>query len=161
MPSKVCSKCQQEKPLSEFHNNSNSKDGKHWWCKQCRKEYRQTERGREVDRRASKKYARTPKGREVRRKALRKYAKTEKGKQVYERAYKKYHEQNKDRKRAHWKVFQAVQKGILPHISTQTCNRCGAPAIHYHHHSYKPEHWLDVKPLCHKCHVIEHFGKMY
>lgn len=36
---KLCSKCNLEKPLSEFNKNRNSKDGHAAWCKICNKEY--------------------------------------------------------------------------------------------------------------------------
>lgn len=32
---KVCKDCQIEKPLSEFHNNKQAKDGKQYYCKPC------------------------------------------------------------------------------------------------------------------------------
>ena len=32
---KKCSKCKIEKPLSEFHNVKNGKQGKHHYCKEC------------------------------------------------------------------------------------------------------------------------------
>lgn len=35
MESKQCTKCRLNKPLSEFHNNKNSKDGKTYQCKHC------------------------------------------------------------------------------------------------------------------------------
>ncbi len=37
---KVCTKCNEEKPLSEFHkNHTNKVDGHNWSCKSCIKEY--------------------------------------------------------------------------------------------------------------------------
>ncbi len=35
MPTKVCVKCRQEKPVEEFHRNSRSADGLHSYCKEC------------------------------------------------------------------------------------------------------------------------------
>jgi len=32
---KICSKCKQEKHISEFHNNKHNPDGKCWWCAVC------------------------------------------------------------------------------------------------------------------------------
>jgi hypothetical protein len=32
---KVCTKCNEEKPLSEFYAHKKSKDGYAWWCKGC------------------------------------------------------------------------------------------------------------------------------
>jgi len=42
---KVCLKCKQEKPLSEFGKNNQSKDGKTYWCLQCKREYNAWYRG--------------------------------------------------------------------------------------------------------------------
>jgi len=55
--------------------------------------------------------------------------------------------------RAHRAVSNAVNEGKLPHISTRQCNKCGGQAVDYHHHSYEPECWLDVEPLCRSCHL--------
>lgn len=32
---KTCTKCLEEKPLTEFHNNKRTKDGKAYYCKPC------------------------------------------------------------------------------------------------------------------------------
>ena len=40
MKTKVCTKCGVEKDISDFPNNKNSKDRKHWWCKLCQNESR-------------------------------------------------------------------------------------------------------------------------
>lgn len=32
---KVCNKCQEEKPLSDFHKNKATKDGHQYFCKEC------------------------------------------------------------------------------------------------------------------------------
>lgn len=34
---KACTKCREQKPLDEFPNNVNSKDGKHCWCRVCQR----------------------------------------------------------------------------------------------------------------------------
>ena len=56
MENKVCSKCKQSKPKSEFTKDKSRRDGLIVWCKQCRLEYQRLPR--EVDRRRkySKKY---------------------------------------------------------------------------------------------------------
>ncbi len=38
MGSKTCARCKVEKPLSEYHNRRQTKDGRHYACKECRKE---------------------------------------------------------------------------------------------------------------------------
>lgn len=37
MESKPCLKCEQEKPLSDYHNHAGRKDGKSTTCKDCAK----------------------------------------------------------------------------------------------------------------------------
>lgn len=36
---KRCSRCDTEKPLTDFRNNSKAKDGLAYWCRQCFREY--------------------------------------------------------------------------------------------------------------------------
>lgn len=35
MPKKKCSRCQIERPLNQFHNKKEARDGKNWTCKEC------------------------------------------------------------------------------------------------------------------------------
>lgn len=37
LQTKQCSKCKEEKPLSEFSKNKRTKDGYHFYCKDCKK----------------------------------------------------------------------------------------------------------------------------
>lgn len=54
-------------------------------------------------------------------------------------------------------VSRAVKKGVLLPVATQRCCDCDAWAQQYHHNNgYEPEHWLDVVPLCRRCHVARH-----
>ena len=39
MKTKVCTKCKEHKPLNEFHKSKKYKDGLHYECKSCKKEY--------------------------------------------------------------------------------------------------------------------------
>jgi hypothetical protein len=39
MKTKICSKCKQEKSLSDFPNQKSTKDGLFYWCRDCCKEY--------------------------------------------------------------------------------------------------------------------------
>ena len=41
-----CGNCRQEKELDEFHGDTNSKTGRHGWCKVCREEKRQAKKVR-------------------------------------------------------------------------------------------------------------------
>jgi len=52
----------------------------------------------------------------------------------------------------------AIKDGRLLPVHTYTCTRCyQVPAKHYHHYlGYAPKHWLDVIPVCIKCHKKQH-----
>ena len=41
--SKRCTRCKEEKPISEFHQDSATPDGYKYWCKSCRTETRKFE----------------------------------------------------------------------------------------------------------------------
>jgi len=59
-------------------------------------------------------------------------------------------------------VESAVRKGILPQVKTLACAnpQCEKMAEQYHHHSYEPEHYISVIPLCVSCHTDLHAGKV-
>lgn len=58
MNTKVCARCGEEKPFSEYHKNSRSQDGLHSYCKTCNKEkaaaYLKTVKGKDAIKRAIK-----------------------------------------------------------------------------------------------------------
>jgi len=89
---KRCSKCGIEKPLDDFSNNKNHKDGKHNQCKLCIKEYQQSDKGKIAVNKASKKYSETEVGYKSHLKAVNKYHKTDKGKSIVNKSIKKYHQ---------------------------------------------------------------------
>lgn len=74
----------------------------------------------------------------------------------YNRAY---YEAHKIEHAARLAVRKAIQRGDL--VKSDICNRCPAPAVIGHHHSYEPEYWLDVEWLCKKCHVRHHAEETY
>ncbi len=58
-----------------------------------------------------------------------------------------------EKKRARTAVSNAVRDDRLPKASEFECTGCGADAEEYHHHlGYSVVRWLDVIPLCRKCH---------
>lgn len=56
-------------------------------------------------------------------------------------------------------VNAAVAAGKLPRIKTVSCQDCGEMSGVYHHESYEKCNWLNVVPLCHKCHRRRHHPK--
>ena len=60
-------------------------------------------------------------------------------------------------KQANKFVQKAVRANKLPRISTLKCATCKSQAQHYHHWlGYDRSHWLDVVPLCIRCHRYLH-----
>ena len=175
---KICTKCETLKSWDEFSKNKGKSDGHHSWCKKCantnKRAYRRTEKGKAARRKykcseegmaSNKRYYLSEKGKA----AARKYSRTKKGKETSyrgnhseagKRARDSYYQRHKKDHKAHGAVGRAVEAGILPHISTQRCKDCETAAIDYHHHlGYEKEHWLDVIPLCRKCHQLQHEGE--
>lgn len=112
-----------------------------------RREYRQKHAARYRERR--RRYVLQNKEKVL--EAFRKWAHSEAGK-TYSVKYRKDH---REMCNAHRAVSFAILIGILPPVKTQTCDHCGKPAVHYHHNlGYDFEHWLDVLPLCIKCHGL-------
>jgi 5-methylcytosine-specific restriction endonuclease McrA len=96
MESKKCSKCGQEKRVTEFHKQSKTKDGYNVWCKACVREYQQDLKVKEKRRISAylwsvknkdklRDYSQSTHGKEVKRKAQSKYLKTYKGKTANKR----------------------------------------------------------------------------
>lgn len=91
--SKVCSKCGEEKPTSEFTKRKRSKDGIAYWCKVCTRHHstKYFETHKEEHAEYAKIYRETHK--EEIREGKRKWKKTHKGKA----AEKRYYQNNKDK----------------------------------------------------------------
>jgi len=147
---KRCSKCKQIKPLSEFSKHKSYEDGHRYWCKLCEsqysKKYLQTKHGKAT----RENYNETDKGKQARKRASKHYQQSEKGKVSGER----YQQNHPERIKARSAVMIAIVAGKLPQASSLQCS-CGHQAAQYHHHKgYAPEHWLDVIPICKKCHDV-------
>ena len=83
----------------------------------------------------------------------------------YKAAHKRYNQSKKGKERyrryeanhpGHWRaknaVSHAIRAGKLPRADSLLCMNCFEQAKDYHHPNYEPEHWLDVIPVCKKCH---------
>jgi len=152
--SKRCTKCQQVKPVSEFHKRHDRPIGLVSRCKQCLKAYHQSPKGRKVIHQAKRKYRQTEKGREVELLYKRKYSRTKKGREANRRYKRKYNLAYPDRKKAQHAIEYAVATSRIPPANTLKCEHCGKQAQHYHHPDYsKP---LEVISLCCLCHTKAH-----
>jgi hypothetical protein len=170
---KYCNRCETYKPFPDgFYKNKSRADGHSNYCKECNREtsaidrqkpgfnerirvYRQREEVKQAiyDWRHSenikskklaydKQYKSTPQGKKVRQQIDQRRRATPEGKL-------------KDQARL--AVRNEVRAGRMPRVATLFC-KCGAQAANYHHHNgYDREHWLDVIPICKKCHTQEHF----
>lgn len=172
---KTCRICKQTKPLSEFYEAAGNRDGFSNRCKICQatnqKHYRQSEKGKAV----IKHYFQSKKGKTV----LKRCRQSEKGKMIYKRYRqsekgkatlkrrqqtenykichnryaKRYTIHHPEQTKAHDAVNNAIRDGRLPQLNSLQCHYCPAQAKQYHHHKgYEPEHYLDVIPVCIKCH---------
>lgn len=140
-PFKECTQCHKPFPTtSEYYGKHKmGKYGLRAACKKCtntsNKLYKYTEAGKEANER---------------------YVNGQAGKATREKTLARYSEKNPEKRHAKREVLNAVRRGDLPPIASQQCRDCGKQAQHYHHWSYLREHWLDVIPLCIKCHKAVH-----
>ena len=136
---KTCTKCHQEKELTEFYpdrTSHSSKGGYKPHCKICQKKqhkiYLQSEQGKAI---------------------VKAYSKTE----ISKARQNRYCQRHPERRKAKAAVFCAIQAGKLPRPDTLQCLCGNHKAEQYHHHrSYAKEHWLDVVPVCKKYHTNIH-----
>lgn len=147
--SKRCSKCKEIKSISEFHKSKREYDGLQGWCKLCFKSYQQSPKGKEIQR----KFRQSPAAKVIRKR----YRQSEKGKVNRRINTRKHAISFPERIKAQYTVNNAIKVGRLPHADTLQCYYCPAKAQLYHHHlGYEKEHWLDVVPVCRKCHKLCH-----
>ena len=112
------------------------------------KRYRQSEKGKISSQKGRKKFRRTEKY----KLGNKRYRQTEKSKATL----KRYCINNPEKVKALHAVNNAIRDGKLVRPDTFICSFCSKQAENYHHPSYKPEHHLDVIPVCIKCHNLIH-----
>lgn len=137
-------------PMENFTNSSRNKDGKDWWCKDCKRAWQQ-QRDQEAERLRKENHRKSPEGIAARKR----YDQSKRGKETARlRSARKRADPEKAKKvLARNKLNKAVRAGKIPHVSTQKCSQCREQAEQYHHYlGYEPEHWFDIEPYCAKCH---------
>jgi hypothetical protein len=102
----------------------------------------------------NREYRQTPAGIAARKKENDNYREKH-GKEISART-KHYRNLFPEKYKAHEALTYAVKTGKLPAVQSQKCSVCkNKQAQEYHHHrGYDKEHWLDVIPVCSKCHKI-------
>lgn len=136
MATKVCFKCNVEKPLDEFYKHPAMDDGHVGKCKECNKKDVRENRAKKLDhyREYDKGRFGTPSRTATRNASLR-----------------SFRAKNPEKNRAHAAVSRALRSGKL---IKGPCEKCGAENVDAHHDDYsKP---LDVRWLCRRHHLIEH-----
>lgn len=146
---KTCLKCKQIKPFSEYYPHRTQKYGVRCWCKVCEQQYRQSEKGKA----AKKRYGQSEKNKCVQKRYNKRYSQTEKGKVSRRKSALRYFIRYPKRRKAKAAVNYAVRIGKIPCIKTRRCYSCFGQAQQYHHYKgYERKFWLDVIPVCRKCH---------
>jgi len=180
---KRCSHCKQTKPISEFRKNRTRKDKHQDICKLCQlkyqrdyrqtkkgkacaNRYRQSEKGKDYQKTYQALYSKSEKYKAYKKRysqtekfkiAQKRYRQSEKGKDCYHKKAKQYAIRHQERRKAKSAVNNAIKCGKLPRPDTLHCSYCPNQAKLYHHHKgYEPKHWLDVIPVCIKCHTKIH-----
>jgi hypothetical protein len=149
---KRCAKCKVIKPIDEFGISIKERDGHRSRCKECRSadEKENYKIHKDVIKKRTAAYYRTHSDRAYVRK-------------IVKRQQDAIRIPMKDsdvalRAKARSVVNNAILYKNFPKASTYLCNVCHKrQAAHYHHHKgYETKHWLDVIPVCTRCHgVIE------
>lgn len=150
MYSKVCGKCLEQKPSSEFYRDRHRSDGITWSCKACskaaHKAYVQTDAGKASIRRH------LDSGK--RRESTRRWEKTDSGKEIVRKIY--CNKLASGKIAAHSAVRKALKTGRLHRKLICSECFCHGPTNFHHHKGYAKEHRLDVVELCAGCHSEEH-----
>jgi len=140
---KTCCRCGETLPLSSFHIDSNSSDGRRGACKSCRaietrmrgdwqRKWREEHRGHY-----------NAQAREYRKR---------KGAVAWNKEWNaRYKAAHRRECNANYAVWRAIQQGLL---TRQPCEVCGKPDANAHHDNYA--HPLDVRWLCPSHHKRHH-----
>lgn len=153
METKACRKCGIEKDLSEFHKDSNTKDGLAYACKHCRCKYQreyQSQHREHYRRLFAKHRLDHPEQYKWYREE---YTKTTQYRIMHSQKAQEYKKSHREAIKAHNKVTKAIISGKL--VRPGFCSQCNSTGkIEAHHPDYsKP---LEVVFLCVKCHMEEH-----
>jgi hypothetical protein len=126
-----------EWPISKFNKDRSRKDGLAPYCKHCQSHYH-------------KERYKNPEGKKVKLSYNKNFYKTEAGKASRKKAYNQGVKRHPNKRKARAAVNNAIARGKLQRASEFQCNfeGCNEAAQEYHHNSYDPQNWLNVKPYC-------------
>ena len=150
--SKICFKCNVEKPLSEFYKHKGMADGYLNKCKECNK--KDVRKNRIVNINYYIEYDKQRANNPNRIEARTNYQKTEAGKLAMAKSRKKWQESNLIKRAATQMVNNAVRdKRLEKKYNCEICNIYNV-RIHGHHDDYAFP--LSVRWLCPQCHSNWH-----
>ena len=123
-------------------------------CLNCNQLYRLVENNRQDILNRNKTYSFTEAGIRARKKATHNYNRNH-PLTILERVKNGRH-CHPEKHRAQNAVAYAIKDGKLPQAKSRKCSICKVKqAMDYHHYlGYDKVHWLDVIPVCRKCHKI-------
>lgn len=150
---KICSKCKEQKSISKFYKCKTGADGHFNKCKECTKKDVRNNRKKRIDyyRSYDRERNQSPIRFKQRAELIKIRRSTSKGKAKHNEQSRKWREQNKHKRRAYTKVWDAIRDRKL---FQQPCEICGKSKANAHHDDYsKP---LEVRWLCHKHHMEHH-----
>lgn len=148
---KVCAKCLIEKPFSDFHKKSESKDGLNSWCKACKNAYEK------LPRVVQRKKVTTAAWRK--REPLKNRLSVQRWQAQHPDKVRQYNNISRSRQARKYTPKQRARRlAVAAHgsASQYQCVRCNSRAEHWHHWSYEPEFWTSVIPVCSTCHKAHH-----
>lgn len=147
---KICKKCGETKPLSEYYKHAQMADGHLNICKDCKRADAINVRNANID--YYRAYDQSRANNPERVKAREDYAKSAAGIESQSLAKKRFSKRNPVARKCSGAVNNAVKNGLL---IKQPCEVCGSTGlVHGHHDDYsKP---LDVRWLCPKHHAEWH-----
>lgn len=131
---KVCSRCKQEKPFTDYYKDKSRNDGFMLHCKACELAHQKKMRSKHFM---------------AKRKNKRDWYKRHK-EEVAER-WQRWYADNKHKQSAHNIVRQALLKGVM---TKEPCVQCGNTTTDAHHPDYSEP--LKVIWLCRKHHQLLH-----
>ena len=134
--SKQCSNCGAVKALVAFSRDTERADGRHSQCKACKNARERVLWWADRERRLVKR---------------RQYGAA--NRRLLAASKKRWHQIHPGASAAGHRVRRAIHAGILTRLA---CENCGSSPAEAHHDSYLPEHYLDLRWLCHSCHRAWH-----
>lgn len=150
--SKICFKCNVEKPLNDFYKHPKMFDGYVNKCKECNKVDVKENRLNNID--YYREYDKGRMNKPERVLARLNYSNSEAGKESHRKARKAWIESNTIKRASQLIVKNAVKNGTL--IKKNECEVCNASEVRIHGHHDDYAYPMTVRWLCPKCHFEWH-----